>query len=135
MLALGVSQSLGQVRHGVVQRQAAHRQLHLLGLLLLVLRRQLPRSPLVLLMLVHHVQGLHLAHPGVDDGVYLPFAAGEVARDIGDEVQPALLPVHIELHARRQRPDAGADGRHRRHRQLRSDRLDRVLHALRKALE
>ena len=135
MLALGIGQALGQVGHGVVERQTAHGQLRFLGLLLLVLRRPLLRPPLVLLHLIHPVDGHHLAHPGLHHGVDLALAAAEVAGDVGDEVQAFLLAVHIEHHARGQRSDTGADGRHHRHRQLRTDGLDGVADALRELFE
>ena len=131
MLALGVRQTLGEVGDGVVQREAAHRQLGLLGLFLLVLRCTLLRAPLLFLLLVHRVERLDFAHPRLHDGVYAAFARSKVACDVGNEVESLLLPVNIQLHPRRQRTYAGADGCHYWHCQLRAHGVDAVLDALR----
>ena len=106
----------------------------MLGLLLLVLGGSFLAAPLVLLHLVHHVLRPHLARPGIDYGVDLTLAAGEVAGDVADEVEPLLLAVYVEPHTRCQHADSRTDGGHHRHRQGRTDGLDRVAHTLRHPL-
>ena len=115
MLALGVGQSLSQIGHRVVQREEAHRQLRLLGLFLLILGRAFLGAPLVLLHLVHLVQRLHLAHPGIHHGVDVALPAGKVSGNVGNQIQSFLLTMHIERYPRCQRPDGGTDGGHDGH--------------------
>ena len=134
MLALGVGQSFGQIGHRVVQCQEPHGQFRFLGLFLLVLSRPLLGSPLVFLHLIHLVERLYLAHPRLNHGVDVTLAAGKVACNIADEVEPLFAAVNIEHHARCQCPDARADGRNYRHGQLRPHGIDGLLHALRQLL-
>ena len=129
VLAARVGQSFGQVCHRVVERQAAHGQLRFLGLLLLVLGRPLALSPLVLLLLIHLVHGLHLGGPCVDHGVDASLARGKVARDVGDEVQAALLAVNVDPHARCQHADDGCHGGQHGEGQGRAHGIDRIFHA------
>ena len=110
MLAACVGESLGKVGHGVVQRQAAHGQLGLLGLLLLVLGGALPLAPLVLLLLVDLVHGPHLTGPLVHYGVDASLARGEVASDVGDKVESAHLAVDVHLDVGGKHSYCGADG-------------------------
>ena len=132
VLTLGVGQSLGQVGHGVVQRQTAHGQLWLFGLILLILSGTFLGAPLILLLLVHLVQSLQLAHPSLHHRVDTTLATGKVAGYVRNQVQSTLGAVHIQLHARSQRTDTRADGRYNRHRQSCTHGIYRVLHSLRK---
>ena len=131
MLAVGIGQPLSQIGHRVVQRQEAHGQLGLLGLILLVFCRAFLGTPLVLLYQIHPVLGHDLAHPCLHHGVDTTLAAGKVAGDVADQVQRVLRAVDIQLHPGGQCPDGRTDGRHHRHRQRGSDGLDRIPDALR----
>ena len=131
MLAVRVGKTFGKVGNGIVERQAAHRQLRLLRLLLLVLRSSLLGTPLVLLLLIHPVHRLHLSRPSLHHGVDAALARGKVAGDVGYKVQRVHLAMHVHSHPSRQHTYHGADGGQHGQRQSRTHSIDGVLHALR----
>ena len=126
-----VCQSLSQIGHRIIQGDKPHGQLRLFGLFLLVFRCSHLGTPLVFLILIHLIDSLHLAHPGIHQRVDRPLAAGWVSGDIGNEVEPLLLAMNIEHHACRQSPDTRTDGCYHRHRQRLSSSFDGVSHAQR----
>ena len=100
-------------------------------MLLLVLCGTFLATPIFLLLLVHHVQCLHFAHPGIDHGIDLSLAAGKVTGNVCYQVQPFLLAVHIERDTRCQHTNGGTNGCHHRHCELRTYSINRILHTLR----
>ena len=131
MLAVRVGKTFGKVGNGIVERQAAHRQLRLLRLLLLVLRSTLLGTPLVLLLLIHPVHRLHLSRPSLHHRVDAALARGKVAGDVGYKVQRVHLSMHVHSHPRRQHTYHRADGGQHGQRQSRTHSVNGVLHALR----
>ena len=128
MLALRVRQTLSQIGHCVVQRQTAHRQLGFLRLLLLVLGSEFLGAPLILLLLIQHVQSLHLTRPGINHRVYVPLSRCEGTRDVTDQVQRVHLAVNIQFHPCGQHADGRTDGYQHRHRHSRAYSIYRIFH-------
>ena len=134
MLTLGICQSSGKIGQGVVEGDEAHGQLRFLGLFLLVLGCQFLGPILIFLLLIHHIDCRHLTHPGLYYGVDKSLATGKVTGDVGDEVQPASLTVHIEHYACGKSADTRTYGCHYRHCQRGAYGFYRLFHALRHLL-
>ena len=131
VLALGVSQTLGKVSHGVVQRQTSYGQFRLFRLFLLVLSCTLLGSPFVLLLLIHFVHLFHFRSPCINHGVDTSLTGCEITGNVRDEVQRVHLTVHSHLYSCSQHSDGWTDGGNHWHCQGWSYGIDRITHTLR----
>ena len=105
--------------------------LRVLGLLLLVLGRPLPRAPFLLGLQVAFIDHFYLGEPSGDDRVDTALARGKISRDITDEVELRGRAVDIDAHARGEHADGRRNGEDSGHGEVRAHGVDALPHALR----